>query len=276
MNGFWRHFIRPKKNLYHRYQGGYCVITGATFGLGLEYARQLTKQGFHLVLISRNQTKLNNVRRELAMINSDTDIKAIQFDFDVPYSDENYSELKRQLLELNDVSILVNNVGAVLKKTFFNMSMNEANTLVNVNIIPQVFMTHTLLPKMLERSETEGKRCAILNLSSLASRTRMSNALIYAATKSYNEVISEITQKLLKDKNIDVMTILPGPVLSQMTRYKAPLVITPEIHAKGVLDALGHDKLTFGHYYHYLFMHLCNSRTFNDYYQRKMEKALYE
>jgi len=54
---FYKTFIRPARNLYKRYHGGSVVITGATDGLGLEYANQFAALGFSLVLIARNQGK---------------------------------------------------------------------------------------------------------------------------------------------------------------------------------------------------------------------------
>ena len=54
---FYKTFIRPARNLYKRYHGGSVVITGATDGLGLEYANQFAAMGFSLVLIARNQGK---------------------------------------------------------------------------------------------------------------------------------------------------------------------------------------------------------------------------
>ena len=55
---FYKTFLRPTRDLYNRYQGGYVVVTGATHGLGFEYARQFAHMGFNLVLIARNEGKI--------------------------------------------------------------------------------------------------------------------------------------------------------------------------------------------------------------------------
>lgn len=274
LGGIYRNFLRPGRNLYKRYQGGYVVITGATFGLGYEYAKQLIAKGFNIVLVARNQQKLDAVKTELNQINPESDVKTIKFDFDVPYTEENYASLKKDLLALKDVSIIINNVGAIAKEPLHTMPMSSINTMIQVNCIPQAFITHLMIPKLLERSEGEGKRCAIINISSVALFTRMANAAMYSATKAYGEALSEVTAKELADKNIDVMSVLPGPTRSNMTRYDAPLVIKPEQHVSYALSAVGYQYLSYGHYYHYLYTIACKFSIFNEFYRRRMDASM--
>ena len=177
-------FLRPSRNLYKRYSGGYVVVTGATNGIGLEYAKQFAQKGFNLVLISRNSDKLQNVKNDLNKVNSKIDIIIIAFDFNIPYSDEAYKELKDRLLEIKNIFVLVNNVGALYYSPFAEMSMNNINTMIQVNCIPQTFMSNTLLPSLIKRSKEEGKRWAIVNISSVAHYTHLVNSAVYAATKS--------------------------------------------------------------------------------------------
>ena len=162
----WTTFLRPSRDLFKRYKGGYVVVTGATNGLGYEYARQFAQKGFGLILISRDQDKLERVKKEIQEINSKIDIITIAFDFNIPYTEEGYKKLKDKLLELKDVSVLVNNVGALYNAPYAEMKMCDINTMIQVNCIPQSFMTNTLLPSMLKRSKDEGKRCAIMYLIS--------------------------------------------------------------------------------------------------------------
>ena len=100
--GIWTTFLRPSKNHFKRYQGGYAVVTGATNGIGLEYCKYFAQKGFNLVLISRDEEKLNRVKSQLKDINNKIDIITISFNFDVPYTEEGYAPLKEKLLQIND------------------------------------------------------------------------------------------------------------------------------------------------------------------------------
>lgn len=161
LNYSWRlfkTFLRPGKNLYARYEGGYVVVTGATFGLGLEYANQFGEKGFNLVLIARNKEKLDVTKEALEKKYKDIDIKTIVFNFDIPYTKEGYQPLKNELLKLTNVSVLINNVGAFGSDYFNEMPIETMNTIIQVNCIPQMVLTKLLLPKLLKRSKDDGKR----------------------------------------------------------------------------------------------------------------------
>lgn len=251
----WGMLLRPSQDLYKRYQGGYAVITGATDGLGLEYAKQLAQKGFNLVLIARNQEKLNNVKQSLESVNPQVDIKTSVFDFDVPYSDEIYSPLKQSLSQISDVSILINNVGAIAGGSFNEMPLSEMNKMIQINCIPQMVMIKYLLPSLMKRSQVEGKRCAIISLSSSAMFVKAPRFAMYAATKSYNKVLSDVLNKEVGEY-IDVLAVHPGPTRSNMIKFDAPFVIQPHQHVERALSNLGKETETFGHYQHWLY---CNA-----------------
>ena len=65
LNGFFKYCMLPRKNLKSRYGGGYALVTGASDGIGKEYARNLAKSGFDIILMARDQTKLDIVAMEI-------------------------------------------------------------------------------------------------------------------------------------------------------------------------------------------------------------------
>ena len=248
---FYTTFLRPSKNLFKRYQGGYVVVTGATFGLGFEYAKQFAQKGFNLVLIARNPERLEKSKQEILKLTPDIDIQTIVFDFDVPYTEDNYNGLLNHLHEIEDISVLVNNVGVMTLGPYEKIDLNSVNSMIQVNCLPQTILTRALIPNMLKRSK-EGKRCAILNLSSVAPFTKLGTAAIYAATKAFNSVFSNVITKEYGEF-IDVISIHPGPTKSNMIRFYGPLVISPEAHVKWALSDVGYDYETLGHYHHYIY-----------------------
>ena len=231
------------------------MITGGSDGLGLEYASQLGAKGFNLVLVARSQEKLEAAKKKLGEENKDIDIKTIVFDFNIPYTAEGYASLKEELEKLEDVSILINNVGALSFGNFNDMDIEDMNRMIQVNCIPQVVVTKYLLPKLLKRSIDEGKRGAIINLSSVANYTNLSKTAVYVATKSYNLSLSKVLSKEY-GKHLDIMGVLPGPTRTNMITFDAPLVIKPHQHVRWALSDLGYNIQTFGHYKHWIY---CNA-----------------
>ena len=161
------HFFKSRngKNLlkFGAGQGKYALITGSTDGIGKEFAVELAKCGFNLVLVSRTLKKLESVRRELLDQFIARDVKIYKLDFSRA-SNADYDKLKQFIEEL-PVSVLVNNVGMnhSLPIPFAEETVEVLDNIINVNIGATVKMTHMLLPSML--SERNG---LIVNVGSFA------------------------------------------------------------------------------------------------------------
>jgi short-subunit dehydrogenase len=175
-------------------------------------------RGFNIVQIARNQDKLNATQELLLETNPKIEVHNIKFDFDVPFSNENYGELRKQLLKLEDVSIIVNNVGVIGYAPLEVMSMKSVSAMVNVNCIPQVFLAKTFLPRLIKRGK-EGKRCAIINLSAVSQFTKSPGTAVYSASKAYNHIFSQVLKKEVEGENIDVLSVTAGPTVSNMVKY---------------------------------------------------------
>ena len=149
IRGLWRSFLRPERNLLKRYNGGWAIVTGASDGVGKEYAMQLAKRGFNIVLIARNKEKLEGVALEVLQQNPSITTKIIVFDFSVNFSGVSYGPLFDELRQIEDISILVNNVGIGKVQPYHEMKLQEIASMVNVNCIPLVMLTREVLPSML-------------------------------------------------------------------------------------------------------------------------------
>ena len=101
-------FCRPK-NLYNRYDGGYCVITGASSGIGKYFAYEFAQRGFDLVLIGseRNSITKNWIQKMFPRC----DVRVVVRDFAKSF-DERFFEPIFEVLDRVDVSVLINNVGS--------------------------------------------------------------------------------------------------------------------------------------------------------------------
>ena len=83
VSGFTKYFLLPRKDLFSRYGKGWAIVTGATDGIGKQYAFELAKENFHIILVGRNEAKLNDVAKELQVTyNGMVFTKIVVFDFE--------------------------------------------------------------------------------------------------------------------------------------------------------------------------------------------------
>eukprot|EP01128_Nolandella_sp_AFSM9_P010542 TRINITY_DN7308_c0_g1_i2.p1 TRINITY_DN7308_c0_g1~~TRINITY_DN7308_c0_g1_i2.p1 ORF type:complete len:203 (+),score=44.21 TRINITY_DN7308_c0_g1_i2:242-850(+) len=138
---------RPSKLKGYRRKDAYAVITGCTDGIGKEFALQLAKKGFNLILLSRTQSKLEALRTEIAQFAQvDTIVRAVDF------SNPQYAAVASACEEASGpVSVLVNNVGATHKypQKFLDTELEDIDYIVKMNIDSTNKMIHTVLPYML-------------------------------------------------------------------------------------------------------------------------------
>ena len=132
--------------------------------------------------------------------------QTIVYDFSKLATEETVEELK-SLLDSKlpeNVSILVNNVGMCKVGVLHKHSIWNCLTSINVNINSQTYMTHIMLPKLLERKS----RSAIINLSSIGARRPAAIYPTYNASKAYVQCHSLCLHDAYKDK-IDVLAVQP-------------------------------------------------------------------
>lgn len=176
------------------------VITGASSGLGAEFARQLAPGAEVLVLVARRAEALEKVKMEL----SGTRTKVLCCVSDLA-TEAGRSDVCA-FLAANGVkpNLLINNAGMGDYGSFASSSAEKTRTQIELNITALTMLTHALLPLM----ETPG---GILNVSSLASTLPMPDLAVYAASKAYVTSFSEALAIELAPKGITVSCVCPGP-----------------------------------------------------------------
>ncbi len=181
----------------------YALITGATSGIGLELARLFAKDGYNLVIVSRDQTNLEQTAYELKNSNSNIDVVTISKDLFKPESPfELYQEVKEKGIQIN---VLVNNAGQGVYGEFADTEIEREVDIIQLNITSLVVLTKHFLQDML--SLGSGK---ILNLSSVASKTPGPYQSVYHGTKAFVQSFTEAIRSEVKDKGIVVTALLPG------------------------------------------------------------------
>lgn len=183
------------------------LITGASQGIGYEFAKLFAADGHHLVLLARDEKRLQEIAAELR---AKHDVKVLVLAKDLARPDaaaEVADELKREQVQ---VRILVNNAGFSVRGSFAELEWQRHLDLLHVNIIALLQLTHLLVKPMLARRE--GK---ILNVSSIAGYVPGPWQAMYYASKAFVHMFSQALAAELAGTGVTVTTVYPGLTQSQ-------------------------------------------------------------
>ena len=186
-------------------EGCSALITGASAGIGREFARQLATRARTLVLVARREQRLNELRDELRNRNAHLSVHARVVDLcDKGQIDDLIAWLERD--EIN-IDLLINNAGLGDYGSFATSDPQRDDRILEVNIVAPTLLTRRLLPQMIAR-----KRGAILNVSSSAGFLPIPGMAVYAASKAYTNSFSEALLAELHGTGVTVTALCPGPV----------------------------------------------------------------
>lgn len=181
------------------------LITGATGGIGSELCRRFARDQINLVLVARNQQKLQQLSEQLQ---SEYTIKThiIAFDLAIPNAAQKlYQKLQEQGLQID---FLINNAGVGYYGQFSNSDLDVVTNMLNLNITALVQLTRLFLPDMIEQGSGR-----ILNVASLAAfQPGGPNAAAYYASKSFVLAFNRALVVELKHTPVTSTAFCPGPL----------------------------------------------------------------
>lgn len=182
------------------------LVTGASSGIGLELARVLARHGHNLVLVARDEIRLNEIARELGKENYVT-VKVIARDL----SNESAPTDIYNLLHNESVSvdILVNCAGTATLGLFAKADLASQMRMIHVNALALTALTHLFLKDMLNRG-----RGRILNVASTAAFQPGPLMAVYYATKAYVLSFSEAITNEVSGSGVTVTALCPGPTIT--------------------------------------------------------------
>jgi uncharacterized protein len=180
----------------------WALVTGASAGIGLEFARVLAENGLDLVLVARRRDRLEELARELKSAHG-VEAKIIVADLsdqDAPQAI--FDELKAQNIP---VELLVNNAGLLVEEEFGKANLGDQLDILRVNVLAHTAMARLFLAPMLQRNSGR-----ILNVASIAAFTPVPNLAVYAATKAYVLSFSMALGEELRHTKVTVTALCPG------------------------------------------------------------------
>ena len=183
------------------------LITGASTGIGRELAKIHAEEGGDLVIISRNEGKLNQLKQELEK-QYHIKVEVIAKDLsNINAPKEIYKEVKEKGIEID---YLINNAGFGALGKFHELDLDLQISMINLNITALTALTHLFLKDFVKINS--GK---ILNTSSTASFMPGPLQAVYFATKAYVTFFSNALSEELHDTNITVTNLMPGATESE-------------------------------------------------------------
>lgn len=188
--------------------GPWAIVTGASSGLGEEFARQLASLKLNLVLIARRKEKLELLSNEL-MSKHGVEIKIIPTDISHP----DFLKQIQAVTDPLDVGLLINNAGFALTGNFLEHTIEDELSLLYVNCRAPLMLAHSFGKKMVQR-----ERGGIINVSSVAAFLPMPFWTTYSASKVYDLHFSEGLWFELKGKGVDILALCPGSTRTEFSK----------------------------------------------------------
>ncbi len=186
------------------------LITGASSGIGKELAHIHAEKGGDLIIIARNESKLNELKSELES-KYGVQVKVIAKDLSNPSAPiEIYNEVTKAGIE---VEYLINNAGFGGRGKFHERAWEQDLAMINLNVTALTALTRLFLPDFVKRNS--GK---ILNVSSTAALLPGPLQAVYYATKAYVTSFSNALAEELYDTNITVTVLMPGATETEFAK----------------------------------------------------------
>jgi short-subunit dehydrogenase len=184
------------------YRGKTALITGASSGLGVEFANQLAARGANLILVARRKDRLQAVADAVVLMHK-VQVTVMVADLaEVGAAEKLFKSMARKKL---CVDVLVNNAGFGTFGEFNNEDIEKISEEIRLNILTLVELTKLALPSMLQN-----KQGVILNVASTAAYQSIPYMTVYAATKAFVLSFTEALWGELIGTGVNALALSPG------------------------------------------------------------------
>lgn len=182
----------------------YALITGSSKGIGKAIAECLAEKKYDLLLVARSEKLLQEVAKE---INNKYKVDVKWLAMDLSQQDAAL-QVKNWVTQNNfTVSVLVNNAGYGLWGNFHELTLNEQNNMLQLNVTTLINLTYLMIPILQQES-----KAYILNTGSVAGLQAIPTLNIYSASKAFVNTFTRALAHELKQTNISVSLLAPGSV----------------------------------------------------------------
>lgn len=224
--------------------GSWALVTGASSGIGEQFARLLAQQGFNLVLVARREELLAGLRDTLQSQHG-VSIEIVAADLSMAADVQKVIAVTRS----KNPGLVVSNAGFGLKGSFTKDPYPKILSMVNLNVLAPLQLAYELLPVLAQRvAEWHGevpKRGGFIITGSMEGEAAFPWSSAYAATKAFVHSLGNGLWEEYRDKQVDVLVLAPGstdthaPVSQGISRDQLVGIMSPAVVAQQALDNLG-------------------------------------
>ena len=211
--------------------GPWAIITGASSGIGKEFARQIASKGLNVVIVARRKELLETVASELKE-QYKIEVLVVEADLSVDGFQNDILDATNDL----DIGLLVNNAGTNCEGHFYRGSLDRNLQMLQLNMKAPYVLAYEFGKHFISRG-----RGGIIFTSSVSAFNAHPFLTHYAATKAYILSLAEGLNYEFKDKNVDVLALCPGFTKSEMTKglKDSPMLMEAAPVVQAALDGLG-------------------------------------
>jgi uncharacterized protein len=210
---------------------GVALITGASTGIGAVYADRLAKRGYDLILVARNEQRLNTAAERLRA-ESGVQVTALTADLN---DKAGLAKVEAVLREDLSITMLVNNAGIGSVASILQADVDKMEAMIDLNITALTRLTYAAAPAFVARGKG-----AIINISSAVAIAVENLNGVYSASKSYVLSFGHSLQKDLAEKGVRIQTVLPAATATEfwdIAGYAPQKTSDTTMRAEDMVDA---------------------------------------
>lgn len=195
------------------------IVTGGSQGIGAAIAKTLVRSGYSVLITGRNTQRLNQRRDELSQFGS-----VYTFAGDLADPDTPRSIIHEAQSAMGGLDLLVNNAGSSFSAAFEQGSLEDWNSVMNINARAPYLLCREALPLLRESS-----RPAIIQIGSVVSIKGYANQSIYSASKHALAGLTKALAREVQQEGIRVHLLMPGGVATEMITSMRPDIDSSEM-----------------------------------------------
>ncbi|RAU47478.1 MULTISPECIES: SDR family oxidoreductase [unclassified Pseudomonas] len=186
---------------------GTALITGASSGIGATYADRLAKRGYDLLLVARDQARLETIAADLRGKTS-VKIEVVKADLTVA---SDVSSLEKRLRDDASITLLVNNAGVALSTPLSEANLGEVDRLIQLNIVALTHLASAGAAAFVARGNG-----AIVNIASVVPMLPERFNAVYTASKAYVLSLTQSLSAEVGEKGVQIQAVMPGATRTEI------------------------------------------------------------
>lgn len=185
---------------------GWAVVTGASSGIGLAFAREFSRRGYPVLAIARRRERLEDLAKEV--VQRGGPIEPLVADLN---SQVGLESVVRRVDQLGQIEFLVNNAGVATASDFLEASLPQEIAEIRLNVEAVVTLSQGVL-----RGMVRSRRGAVINLASVVGFQPFPHFAVYAATKAFVLSFTEALAEELRGTGVRLLALCPGSVSTEI------------------------------------------------------------